>query len=264
MINNKYISLAVLTSLILAAPGAFANESGISVSNKMHGDIRVKSMGMGDLIRLHPNLIGTVTAVNGNTLTVTSVKLGWDKEDRENDSDDSRPTPVIYTVDASNAKVVKAGVVSTVSAIAVGDKVMVQGKITGTNVVATAIRDGQPVKTPKPTPTPVIVGNGQPVIAGTISAINGSVLTVTNKSNVTYTVDTSTAKVVSKGTLSTLSSVVIGDNVVVQGTINGTSISAYSVIDLGVKDSVKADGKEMGRLKFFGGIGHFFRNLFGF
>ncbi len=51
---------------------------------------------------------------------------------------------MVYTVDATNAKIYKGSVTSTVavSDIAQGDTVMVQGTITGTNVAATVIRDG--------------------------------------------------------------------------------------------------------------------------
>ena len=53
-------------------------------------------------------------------------------------------TGTVYTVDATNAKIYKGGATTTVSvsAIATGDKVMVQGTISGTNIAATVIRDG--------------------------------------------------------------------------------------------------------------------------
>lgn len=76
-----------------------------------------------------PGVIGTVSAVNGSTLTVLS-KNG-----------------TTYTVDATSAKVSKAEsgakpIGSTVAAIAIGDTVGVQGTITGTSVTATHIMDG--------------------------------------------------------------------------------------------------------------------------
>ncbi len=230
-----------------------------------------------------PNIVGMVTAVNGTTLTVTSKsKVGWawgkDDEDNDNNKDEDAPkaTPVaiVYTVDASQATVVKGGVASTVSGIAVGDIVKIQGTVTGTTVLATTIRgevnkekeDKKEDKDKKPKPTPLIQGNGQPIIAGTVTAINGTTLTITNKSNVTYTVDGSTAKVQNKGALSTISTVAVGDNVVVQGTISGTAVTAYSVIDQGPTPSpkVKLNDEEKARFKFFSDVGHFFQLLFGF
>lgn len=118
----------------------------------------------------------------------------------------------------------------------------------------------------RPQPTPLIQGNGQPIVAGAITAINGTTLTITNKSGVTYTVDASNAKVQNKGALSTVSTVAVGDNVVVQGTINGASVAAYSIIDQGPtpSPSVKPNDKKEVRNNFFGGFGKFFQHLFGF
>ena len=268
--------MAVLGSLVLAVP-TFAQNSGTTSPLSELRDNRGGMMGWGKMmLNMRSGVIGTVASVNGTTLTVASVKVGWDRDGQDRDENKSKttPTPITYTVDASKATVVKAGVASIVSAIAVGDKVMVQGAITGTNIVATAIRDGinkdedkdkdDKNKVKKPSPTPLILGNGQPVIAGTISAINGTSLTITNKSNITYTVDASTAKVQNKGVLSTLSTVVVGDNVVVQGAINGTSVTAYSVIDQGATATVSPNSKSEGRGNMFGGIGRFLQHLFGF
>jgi Domain of unknown function (DUF5666) len=78
-------------------------------------------------IRTPLGQVGKVTAINGTTITM--------QEGPANNL-------VTYTVDASSATVMKDGVASTVSAIAVGDKIMVKGTVTGTNVVATSIADG--------------------------------------------------------------------------------------------------------------------------
>lgn len=68
---------------------------------------------------------GTVSAVNGNTVTVT----GKDGK--------------TYTVDASGAKISKV-VDLSVSDIKVGDTVGVQGSVSGTTVTAKHIMDGVP------------------------------------------------------------------------------------------------------------------------
>ncbi len=78
-----------------------------------------------------PGVVGTVSALSGNTLTV----LGKDGTS--------------YTVDATSAKVSKSvsgakPTDATVSAIAVGDTVGIQGTVTGTSVVANHIMDGIP------------------------------------------------------------------------------------------------------------------------
>ena len=119
--------------------------------------------------------------------------------------------------------------------------------------------------------TPPFQGNGEPVVGGTVTAINGSTLTVTNKSNVTYSVDGSTATVVKGNVSSSLANVSVNDDVIIQGTVNGTSVTASSIIDQGVAPSGNASsthpgagqpGGFMGRV--FGGIGGFFHHLFGF
>lgn len=256
--------MAVLGSLVLGTPAFAQTPSAISAK----ADLREKGegvMGLRGMIKLQPNVIGTVTAINGNTITVSSNKMGWGKDNKEEKKPGATPTPVIYTINATTASAIKANVASTVSAIAVGDMVTVQGTVTGTNVVATTIRDNgiKPTRTPEPKSSPLIQGNGQPIIAGAITAINGNTITITNKSNVTYTVDAANAKIQNKNTLSTVSSLVIGDNVIVQGTINGTSIAAYSVIDHGTNDMEKEHDRNP-RGKMFGGIGRFFQHLFGF
>lgn len=54
----------------------------------------------------------------------------------------SRASSTIYAVDASNATVRKNNATSTVSAIAVGDRVLVRGTVNGTSVTAASIIDG--------------------------------------------------------------------------------------------------------------------------
>jgi len=72
-----------------------------------------------------PGVTGTVSAVNGNTVTITN-------------SDG-----ISYTVDASSAKITKMETLS-VSDIQVGDTVGVEGTVSGTSVSATNIMDGVP------------------------------------------------------------------------------------------------------------------------
>lgn len=201
-------------------------------------------------------IFGTVSAINGSTLSVTSKNF------------EPNTTSKTYTVDASNATITKDGATSSLSAIAVGDTVMVQGTINGTSVAAKIIRDGLPQN--QKHPELQIQGNGQPVVGGTISAISGSTLTLTNKSNITYTIDASSAKITKNGATSSLSNISVGDNVIVQGVVNNTSITAASIIDQGASPKVSpAAGAVpssapgfMGR--FFGGIHNFFQHLFGF
>lgn len=211
---------------------------------------------------------GTVTSISGNTITLTS-KAG-----------PNGATATIYTINAANASVTKAGVASTLTSIAVGDTLMVQGTLSGTTVTATKINDGENADGPHGTGTagpgaaasPTITGNGEPVIGGTVASISGTSLTITNKSNVTYTVNASSSTVNKAGATATLASVAVGDNVIVQGTVSGTAVVATSILDQGVVTAAPSTGsnatgntiqtRSLGGL--FGRIGSFFQHLFGF
>ena len=217
---------------------------------------------------MRPGVAGTVTAISGNNITITSHQ-GFS----------STTASVTYTVDATNATVKKANATSTISAIAVGDNIFAEGTVTGTNVVATNIIDGLMNRGSRGTgnvdmmnkdtsgahaSTSPVIGNGQPVIAGTVSAINGTSLTISTVSNVTYTVDASNAKVLEGPNTVAFSSVVVGNKVLIQGVVNGTSVTASTVIDQSVTPSGVSNPHQGESRGFFGGIGDFFKHLFGF
>lgn len=250
-------SSAIIGSFALAVP-AFAAESVGTRPVGIHANEQ----------KSRPMVNGTVTTISGNTLTVTM--RGWQRENK------TTPTSVVYTVDATNAVVTKGGATSTVSAILVGDTVMIKGTVTGTHVVATTIRDGamrnlEKMPEGKPdknlhTPLTLPVGNGQPVVGGTVTAISGNSVTIVNKSNVTYTIDVTAAKVTKRDVATaTLSSITVGDSVIVQGSVNGTSVTASTVIDQGVLHTSTSVG-EMPERKggFMNSVGGFFSHLFGF
>jgi hypothetical protein len=256
-----------------------------------HGGMRGGMMGGG--------IFGTVSAVNVNgdvnTLTVTAAARPARPmpEQASPSANVSTPTVVagtVYTVDATSAKIYKGSATTTVSVsdIAQGDTVMVQGTISGTNVAATVVRDGvsgtmgggkgfgggrgASSTMPRSSSTPLIQGNGEPVVGGSVTAISSTTLTITNSSNVPYTINVASATVVVKGASSTLSNIAVGDNVIVQGTVNGNSVTASSIIDQGVKGANTSStngqshggGIGAGLGGFFGAIGGFFQHLFGF
>ncbi len=218
---------------------------------------------MGRMPGRNPGIFGTVVSVNGTTLTVTS------KTSPKN------TTITTYIVDASSATVTKNGASSSVANIAVGDSVMVQGTVSGSSVTATSISDGMPQRRASlQNANPIINGNGQPVVGGTVASINGSALTITNKGNITYTIDASSATIEKGGAKSTLSSVAVGDNVLVQGTVNGTSVTASSVIDQGAPRTSTNGAANVshgigGAVSGFfgnvrGAVGGFLQHVFGF
>lgn len=225
---------------------------------------------------MKPGVFGTVSAISGNIITVSSTRRMPPTTATGSAGSLQATTPVstTYTIDATNATITKNNVAGTIGSIVVGDTIMAQGTLTGTNLVATTIRDGMMTRTPgvndkngqpgkvPPEMTSPITGNGQPIVAGTVSTLNGNTLTITNKSNVTYTVDATNAKIVDEQNTIAISGVAVGDSVVVQGTVNGNSITASSIIDqklptTGTATTTKSKG-------FFGSIGAFFSRIFGF
>ena len=271
---KKYVStglvLASFASFAVALP-AFADTKEFSQDGMMrfsNNDNRgekgekEKEKGM-----MRPYVSGTVLSINGNTITISGNKLI--KSDDQNKTKRS----VTYTVDATNAVVIKNKTISKVSDILVGDTVKIQGTVNGTNITAVSIRDGVMMsekgaenrgKEKMASSTPIIVGNGQPIVGGIISAISSSTITITNKSNVVYTVNTSNAKIVQGKNTILLSNLAVGDSVIVQGTVNGTGITASSIIDQNKLAKTESDENKNIRKGFFGGMGQFFARLFGF
>lgn len=267
-IKNK-ITTFVVSSLavgaLLSGTTAFAQTTTDNTAPQHHEWGRG-----GGMMGKGPGVFGTVTSISGTTLTVTQKMMLRGGE--------NNATGTVYTVDASSANVMKDGATSSVSSIAVGDVVTVAGTVNGTSVTATTIRDGMlqrgvGQKDPKQPHAQIITGNGQPVIGGNVTAISGTTLTVTNKSDVVYTVDASSATVEKSHATSSVSAIAVGDNVIVQGTVQGTSVIASSVIDAGIPQTLQSttggseettSASHQGSIGFFGAVGGFFHRIFGF
>ncbi len=266
MSNKKYIygfmTLALFATLATAIP-ALADTTTPTAQPK-----GAWNQGMrGNRANMKPAVFGTVSAISGNIITVAG-KQGFG----------INAVATTFTVDATNAKIIKNNVTGTISSIITGDTIMAQGALTGTNLVATTIRDGQMGKgildnsnrnkTVKTPPVSPITGNGQPVVAGTVSSISGSTITITNKSNVSYTIDATNAKIVQGQNTIAVSNIVVGDMVVIQGTVNGNTIVASSVIDqtkpINTSKTNSGTTTQPQHKGFFGTIGSFFGKIFGF
>lgn len=257
--KNK-IKLAAATSILLGSLAVtiptFAQGPHWGDNDNDNDGASGRGPGMGMMMH---GVFGTVSSISGNTITITSKGFG------------QNTTEKTYTVDATNAKVTKDGASSSVSAIAVGDNIMVRGTITDTNVVATDIYDGKIgprtnwSNGQKLQASPIIQGNGQPIVGGTVSSISGSSITITNKSNATYTVDASSAVVAKNNATSSVSEIAVGDNLIIQGAVNGNSITASSIIDRATPNIATNPNNSGGIVrKFFGRMGGFFHSLFGF
>jgi hypothetical protein len=298
--HKKYIgAAAIATALIaVAALPAFAQTQTNQNSGPwqgrgpgmMAGNAAMGRSGRPGLGNMMPGISGTVSSISGTTLVVDGRAFGGPKPTTTTNSVGTKyiMATTTYSVDATNATVYKNNATSTLSSVAVGDRVFVQGTVSGTSVAATSIRDGLMMfghgngttgKSNTPgtmmnggqNQTPPIKGNGQPVVAGTVSTVSGTSVVITTLSNTSYTVDVSSTTVNKNGTPGTASSIAVGDYVVVQGTVNGSSVTASSVIDSQTPPanssapdnnlSKPAGGYGMG---FFGSIGGFFKKLFGF
>ncbi len=253
------ISILVFGAGILATAPALAATTGVETGQRF---------GRGQLQQRQNGVSGTITAINGTNLMVSG-RQGFG----------NAGTAITYTVDTSAAKVFKDNVASSLSTLAVGNSLRIEGTISGTNIAATSIRfnsnggpqgmrtNGKGERFGSST-IPAITGNGQPVVAGSVTAISGATITVATRSGIQYTVDTASAKIVKGQATISLANVMVGDTVVVQGLTSGTSITASSVIDqnkpvvasIGAGTEVK-NGNHFG---FFGQMGGFFKKLFGF
>ncbi|HEY0908134.1 MAG TPA: DUF5666 domain-containing protein [Candidatus Paceibacterota bacterium] len=273
MINKKTLSVAVAAVALAGFAVAAPTHAETSVTVKANAAVgtgegmggkamRMRAEGQGPKDAMKQGIAGKVTSVSGTTLVVAG---------KQGNLKDPSSADVSYTVDASNATIRKNNADATISSIVVGDNVMVQGTVTGTNVVATRIDSGIMFRMGgekddkggrgNGTSTPVFTGDGKPVVAGTVSSVSGSSVTVTTKAGTSYTVDAANAKVLSGKDTIELSSLASGDEVLVQGEINGTSVTASSIIK---GKEARGESDRRNARGFFGGIGRFFAGLFGF
>lgn len=273
--NKKSAAFATGTALagtFLMSSVAFADTVQKPISNadtqSPMGMLRGHGEGRG------PGIGGIVGSVSGTSFTLESRGFG------------TNAATTTYSVDASSATITKDGTKATIAALAAGAHAMVEGTVNGTNIQATEIHVGLP---PRGGMGPhsngdwnsgsttrarmmdefsQVEGSGEPIIGGTVSSISGDTIAITNKGGTSYSIDTSGATITKAGETIALAQVAIGDAILAQGAINGTTVIANSVIDRGTppatqatSDSDTATQKGPG---FFGHIGGFFRHLFGF
>ena len=261
--------LALVASMMIAS-SAYAensnNNSNNSKGERENSSLEYRGNGEVSKIDMKSAFVGKVVSINGTSITMTVVG----HKNLQNKATSTLTTPITYTVNASNATVFKKNATTTLSSILVGDRIVVQGTVNGTNIVATTIRDNNKLeKDDKATSTPpAFVGNGQPIVAGKIVTVSGNSITVTTASNITYTVDATNAKILKGSSTIAVGNLVAGDTVVIQGAINGSSVTATTIMDKGVVNPVNppANSGDKGQARggFFGGIGKFFMSMFGF
>jgi len=268
-ITNKKLLFLLPAFLLLTVGGAvFMN----SAHAAMWPGRSAASGGPGGFMRGGmTGVFGTVTAVNGTTLTVQGMMRGG--------------ASTTYSIDGSNAAVVKNGATSTISAVLVGDRISAQGTVNGSSVIATKIFDGNLMRggfhgsawgsssTASGT-KPFIHGERAPPfgsstammqvssVSGTVGAVNGSILTVNGANGAIYTVDVTNAALVKKGSAtSSVSAINVGDAVQVQGSVSGTAVTANVILD-NVNSPAASNGNAPRGPGFIGAIMGFFARLF--
>ena len=219
-ISKQVAVLFGILGLTAGTVGTIALEShaaGLTTTNTTQSATQTAGHKMGT----PPAASGTVTAISGSSITITN-----------------KQSNTSYTVDASNATIQKftaptssdtsgskpTPTTITISGISIGDTIMVQGTVSGTNVVATKIMDGMMGGRGG------FGGRGHNGADGTVSAINGNTITLTGKDGKTYTVDASSASV-KKVADSSVSNIAVGDTLMVNGTTSGTTITAKNITD---------------------------------
>ncbi len=239
--KTTYIGLIIIGAAALAAIPAFAATPGISAPSapsRWHGKAGTNGGNWQNMPR--PAVTGTVTAVNGTSITLSGfAPLAFTPGSTPLTKPAVKPTPTTFTVDASNATVSRGFGTSTtaiaVSAIATGDRLAVFGTLSGTSVTATKISDipagtmpfgfgpqgNHGLGGPRSSNPKMVPGT---VAFGSVTAVNGSDLTIQqrafrNQATTTETVVTTSATTFKKnGQAATLADISVGNLVMANGT----------------------------------------------
>lgn len=210
MKKNKFILPLVAGAILLGTA-----TSAITIASAASADTSIPSQTTpqdqdGSMHGQRPTAVGKVTAISGSTITITDQRAN-----------------TTYTVDASNATIDKGpNATGLLSDITVGSMIAVQGTVSGSSIVATSIHEGF---------GPGGFGRhgrmGGPGAMGTVTSVNGNTITLTDRDGGIYTVDASSANIRANGATSTLTTVKVGDKLVVHGKISTASMTAQDIED---------------------------------
>lgn len=216
------------------------------------------------------SLTGTVTVIGTNTITVNGKHAS---------------TTGLFIVDVSSAKFFKNNATTTLNAILLGDTVFVQGKVSGNSVTASAVYSGklpaalQKVEIRKEEKKEERKEKREDrmadrlrgtAILGIVTNVNGNTILVdgrfgTSTATTTYTVNAANAKIFKDKATTTVSAILVGDRVLVEGTVSGTTVTANVIFDGKLPLNGKAFGAfsyEPEQGKFFQKINNFLKNFF--
>lgn len=236
--NKKTVLTAasfIITSAVGVTPAFAATTTPGGVQPQRHGRGGPEFKGAFKFDASHMPIFGTVSAINGSSITITS---------KDNKT---------FTIDASKATIHKDPKTNgALSDITIGAAIVARGTVTGTTVAATDIMTGIPK-----------MENHTPGIAGKVTAVSGSTITIESlpfgmmrghgekkgvpaKTPVSFTVTTTSSTQIMKGGASaTLTDVAVGTPIMVRGTIDQTAHTvAATNIDLHVAPPKKVDERE--------------------
>ena len=222
MTKKKNLHKTIVTFLGIATLGAGAGAAAIASAasaptNSVPTTQNAGGKGMGFGRRGPPGIIGTVTAVAGERITVTDMH------------------GTVYTALLTNAKITKnvggtQPTTITAADINRGDTIGVRGTISGSMVTATFVMDGISLTAPVGDKRSGFGGHREPGISGKVSSVSGTTLTIAAADGTIYTVDAASATLSKLQTITT-SDLVVGDEVGVMGTVSGTSVTATDIMD---------------------------------
>lgn len=146
LINKNIIALGLLSFVVMGMNAANAEsyrEMGLrklkSVKETINQKIENKKEKREDRREERQDnhaVFGKVTAINGNIVTLSeTIKV--------HNSSTTATSAKIWTVDATNAKIIKNGATGTISSIAINDFILVNGDVNGQNIIAKNIHDGK-------------------------------------------------------------------------------------------------------------------------
>jgi len=187
----------------MLAGGGVAGYAGLAAAQSADEGEAPSERGMFDS---SPHVGGEITAISGTSITVNDQRKGG-----------------TYTIETSGATFQKDGAASSLSAFAVGDRIMAVGTLSDTTLTATKVFGGMH----RGMGGPGGKGHG---VHGTVTAVDGTTITVTGRDGASYTVNASSATV-QKMTSGALSDIAVGDTIGVQGSVSGTSVTAERIMD---------------------------------
>ena len=209
--KNKIVSLvagAIAFGTVVTPAIAQTQAPSSVVGNTKQSARAGKMFTRGEMVaRASKGVNGTVVSVSGNTITLT---------DRKNKT---------YTVDTTNAKFTGGlDETFTIGNILSGDKIRVNGTVSGQSVTATSVMDASYM--------------ARTVFSGKVTAVNGNTVTLMQNKNGSLTVNAGSAtfkKGFGKNAKTiAVGDIAVGDRLTVVGTISGSVVNATSGEDMGI------------------------------